>query len=103
MSEIMWCWRIIRLWNSKCWKSLIDKLVEECAENIDKKELNQNKMIYNSTLNDYEKLCSSCESSSCTVYIVLFAIFPIIRISVSSVFIYFTWHLKTKCIETKNY
>ena len=36
--------------NCKCRKRLIDKLVEECSENID-----GNKMIYNSTLNDYKK------------------------------------------------
>ena len=34
----------------KCRRKLIDKLVEECSENI-----NGNEMIYNSTLNDYEK------------------------------------------------
>ena len=38
--------------NCKCRKSLVDKLVDECSENIDEKELHQNKMIYNSTLND---------------------------------------------------
>ena len=36
--------------NCKCRKKLNDKLVEECSENID-----ENKMIYNSSLNDYEK------------------------------------------------
>ena len=46
--------------NCKCRKSLVDKLVEECNENIDEKELHpmqlhSNKMIYNSTLNNYEK------------------------------------------------
>ena len=41
---------------------LVDKLVEECSENI-----NEYEMIYNKTLNDYEKI-----SSSCTVYIVFF-------------------------------
>ena len=46
--------------NGKCSKRLIDKLVEECNEYIDKKEihsteLHSNKMIYNSTLNDYKK------------------------------------------------
>ena len=46
---------------------LVYKLVEECSENIDEKELHQNKMIYNSTLNDYEKICSSCERISCTI------------------------------------
>ena len=36
--------------NCKCRKRLIDKLVEECSENID-----GNKMIYNGTLNDHGK------------------------------------------------
>ena len=31
--------------NCKCRKRLVDKLVEECIENVDKKELHQNKMI----------------------------------------------------------
>ena len=38
--------------DSKC--RLIDKLVEECIENINEKELHSSEMIYNSTLNDYE-------------------------------------------------
>ena len=42
--------------NCKCRKRLVDKLAEECSENIDEKELHRNKMIYNSTLNDYEKI-----------------------------------------------
>ena len=37
-------------------------------------ELHSNKMIHNSNLNDYEKMCSSC-----TVYIEFFVIFFIIR------------------------
>ena len=46
--------------NCKCRKSLVGKLVEECNENIDEKELHpmqlhSNKMIYNSILNNYEK------------------------------------------------
>ena len=39
----------------KCRKKLVDKLVEECSENID-----GNKMIYN----DYGNVCNSC-----TIYI----------------------------------
>ena len=35
--------------NCKCRKKLVDKLVDECTENID-----GNKMIYNGTLHDYE-------------------------------------------------
>ena len=45
-------------------KRLVDKLVEECSENIDEKEMHPNEMIYNSALNDYEQICRSC-----TVYI----------------------------------
>ena len=55
------------------YERLADKLVEERSEDIDEKFLHSNKMIYNSTLNDYEKICSSC-----TVYIVLFVIFLIL-------------------------
>ena len=51
-------------------------------------------MLYNKTLdviplNDYKKVCKSC-----TIYIVLFAVFFIKSICISSVFIYFQWHLK---------
>ena len=88
--------------NCKCRKRLVDKLVDECSENIDEMELHQNKMIYNSTLNDYEKICSSCECSSCTISIVLFVIF-FISISISRVFSYFNWYLKRKCIEITIY
>ena len=59
---------------------------QECKSTIDEKKLQQNNMIYNSTLNNYEKICSSCKRSSCIAYIVLFAIF-FISISISSVFI----------------
>ena len=33
--------------NYKCRKKLVDKLVEKCREDIDEKELHQNKIIYN--------------------------------------------------------
>ena len=46
--------------NCKCEKKLVHRLVEECSENID-----GNEMIYN----NYGSVCSSC-----TVYIILFAI-----------------------------
>ena len=79
--------------NCKCKKRLVDKLVEECSENID-----ENEMIYNSTLNDHEKICNSC-----TVYIVLLAIFFIIIVSISSIFICFHWYLKKRYTETTIY
>ena len=64
----------------KCRKRTIDKLVEECGENID-----GNEMLYNGTLNvipldviplnGYKKGCSSC-----MVHIVLFVVFLITSI-----------------------
>ena len=68
----------------KCRNKLVEKLVEECSKNID-----GNKMLHNETLvvipmNDYKKVCNSCP-----IYIVLFAVFFITRIYISSVFIYF--------------
>ena len=56
-------------------KKFVDKLVEECSENIIGK-----KMIYTETLNNYGKICNSG-----TAYIVLF----IILVSISNTFIYF--------------
>ena len=50
-------------------------------------------MIYNGTVNDYEKVCNSC-----TIYIVLFAIAFLIIIDVSSAFIYFNWYSKKDII-----
>ena len=46
--------------NGKCRKRLIDNVVEECIENID-----ENKMIYNGTLNGHKNVYGSCERSSC--------------------------------------
>ena len=65
--------------NCKCRKKLVDKFVEECSENID-----ENEIIYSGTVNDYGNVCNSC-----TIYIVLFVIFLIISISISSAFIDF--------------
>ena len=83
--------------NCKCRKRLIDKLVGECIENIDVKELHQNKIICNSTLNDYENICSSC-----MVYKALFAISSITSTSISSAF-FFNWNLKRKYTEKTIY
>ena len=79
------CILIITNANS-CRKRLFDKLVEEFTENINEKELHSSEMIYNLTLNDYKKVCSSC-----TVYIVLFVIF---LISTLVHFIHFHWYFK---------
>ena len=79
--------------NCNCRNNLVDRLVEECSENFD-----GNKMIHNGTFYDYGKICNSC-----TVYILLLVVFFIISIRISSVFIYFHWYLKRRCIETTIY
>ena len=69
--------------NCKCRNKLVDKLVEDCSENID-----GNRMLYNESLdaipsNDYKKVCNSC-----TIYIALFAVFFITSICMSSVYLF---------------
>ena len=86
--------------NCKCTNKLVDELVEECSENID-----ENKMLYNETLNaillntiplnDYKKL-----RASCTIYIVLFAVFFITSTVISTGFIYFYLYSKKNIINT---
>ena len=77
--------------NCECGKRLIDKLVEECSENIDEKKLRSNE------INDYVNLCSSC-----SVCIVLLVIFLILSTCISSAFIYFYWYLKKSNIGATN-
>ena len=62
--------------NCKCRKKLVDKLVEECTENIEETKLVENE-------NKHENKCSSC-----TVYIVLFSLSFVINIGIA--FILFT-------------
>ena len=65
--------------NCKHSKRLIDKLVEECSEDI-----NGNEMIYNVGLNNHERVCKDC-----TIFIVLLIITFIIIMGTASVCIYF--------------
>ena len=55
--------------NCKCRKKIIDKLVEECSENI-----HGNKMLYNETL-DIISSSDNKTSDFCIVYVVLFSVF----------------------------
>ena len=77
--------------NCMCRKRLIDELLEECSENIDKKK------SHSDEINDYEKICSSC-----SVYIVLLVIFFRLSISISSVLIYFYLYLKKSNTRVTN-
>ena len=69
--------------NCRCRKIIIDKLVEECSENIDGNEILCND-IFSSSNN---KTCDSC-----VVYIILFSVFLIISISMA-IYIYLFLYL----------
>ena len=88
---------------------IIDKLIEDCSKNID-----GNEMLYNETLNaiplnaislaiillDAIPLnAKACNSS--TICIVLFVIFFITSICISSIFIYFHWHLRKDNVRVR--
>ena len=86
--------------NCKSRKRIIDKLVEECNKNMDANKMLHNKFLYvipldAISLDVYKEVCSSC-----TIYIVLFAVFFVTSICVSSVFVYFYWYLKKDNIST---
>ena len=63
--------------NCKCRKKLVDKLVEECAENIDQVKMAE------ITLTENVHKCSSC-----ALYIVLFLIILTIKIGIATYFVY---------------
>ena len=65
--------------NCKCRKKIIDKLTEECSENI-----NGNEVLYDETLDIVSSSDNNNKTSdSCIVYIVLFSVFLIIDISMA--------------------
>ena len=65
-------------------EKLVDKLVEECSENID-----GNEMIYNEIVNNYGNVCNCC-----TIWIIFFVIAFLIIIDIISAFIYFHCYLQ---------
>ena len=84
--------------NCKCRNKLVDKLVEECSENIDGNEMLHNETLDVISLNDHKEV-----SNSCTIYIVLFSVFFITSICISIVFINFYRYLKKDSVRIKFY
>ena len=76
--------------NYKCRKKIIDKLTEECSENI-----NGSKMLYKETVDIISSSDNHKTSNSCIVYIVLFSVFLIINISMA-IYVYFFLYLKNR-------
>ena len=81
----------------ECRKRIIDKLVEECSENIYENETLDIIPLNAIPLNIYKKVCNYC-----VVYIVIFIIFLIESIWICSVFIHFHWYLKKDNISTNS-
>ena len=79
--------------NCKCRRKIVGELVEECSKNID-----ENEMVYNETLDVISLNIYKCNSF--TLYIVLFVVFLVTSICISSIFIYFYWYSKKyyKCL-----
>ena len=75
--------------NVRCRKRLIDKLVEECSENID-----EVKMTRITLAEDENK-----HKSSCTIYVALIMIIFTICIGIGTYFIYYKYinHDKRNC------
>ena len=63
--------------NCRCRKKIVDKLVEECTENIDKVKIAECNAVEN--IRKY---------NSCKLYIVLFSIIFAINIGIATYFVY---------------
>ena len=90
--------------NCKCRKKIIDKLPEECSENI-----NGNEMLYNEILDIISSGDNNKTFNSCIVYKVLFSVF--LTINISGYFCFFFLYLKNRstnphcfgCLNTNGY
>ena len=78
--------------NCKCRKKLVDKLVEECTENIEETRLVEKA----SAKNKNKHKCSSC-----TLYIVLFSIIFTINVGIGTYFVYSHCYLKKDVTRVK--
>ena len=83
--------------NCKCRKRLVDKLVDECDENIDEVKI----------VSESKNKCNSC-----ILYIVLFSIFFTINVGIGAYFVYYKYMNRNKenvskyydyVYQTKNY
>ena len=77
--------------NCRCNKMLVNKLVEECTENIEETRLVK---INSTKCNSVE---NKCKHNSCTLYIMLFSLLFTIDIGIGMCFLYFHWYLKKWC------
>ena len=74
--------------NCKCRKRLVDKLADECTENIDEEV---------KILDNNENKCNSC-----ILHIVLFSIFFTINVVIATYFVHYKHMNRNKCLSNNN-
>ena len=72
----------------KCRKRLVDKLADECTENIDEEV---------KILDNNENKCNSC-----ILHIVLFSIFFTINVVIATYFVHYKYMNRNKCLSNNN-
>ena len=82
--------------NCKCRKKLVDKLIDECTETIEK--------LKSANITIFE--IGSCERSSCIVYIALMIVVFTIFTGITVYLVYYNWSLiknNISCIKFNTY
>ena len=82
--------------NCKHWKRLVEKLPEDCTENIEETRLVE---LNSAECNFIE---NKCKNNSCTPYIVLFSILFAVSIGIGNYFVYSRWYLKKDATHVNN-
>ena len=71
--------------NCKCRKKLVDKLIEECTENVEEVKIAKITLAEEENKHKY---------SSCTLYIVLFSVIFTVNVGICNYFLSFHWYLQ---------
>ena len=82
--------------NCKCRRKIVGELVEEYSENIDENEMIYETLLVKECNKNISKILSTSSNNSCRPYVVLFIVFLIIGIIISSVFVYFYLYSRSK-------
>ena len=73
-------------WNCKCRKRSVDKLIEECTENVEEANITEITLFECNSV-EHKNKCGS----SCTVYLVLNVIVSTISIGIGTYFVYYEY------------
>ena len=84
MWSSLWYWWNLDYENCKCWKKLVDQLVDECTETIEEMKL------VKITLSENK---GEIKYSSCTLDIVLMIVVFTIFAGITTYYVYYNWSL----------